>query len=109
MAQLRQDFEQFIRRDAVIVVVGPENADAFNRYWAAEDLPFIGLPNPDHSVAKLYGQQVRLIKLGRMPALVIVDKRGKVYYQHHGNSMRDIPENERVLALLDELNESEQG
>ena len=67
----------------------------------------IGLPNPDHSVAKLYGQQVRLIKLGRMPALVIVDKGGKVYYQHHGNSMSDIPENERVLALLDELNASQ--
>jgi peroxiredoxin Q/BCP len=109
MAQLRQDFEQFIQRDALIVVVGPENAGAFNRYWAAEDLPFIGLPNPDHSVARLYGQQVRLIKLGRMPALVIVDKRGKVTYQHRGNSMRDIPENGRVLALLDELNKSEQG
>lgn len=107
MAQLRQDFEQFVERDALIVVVGPENASAFNQYWKAEDLPFIGLPNPDHSVAKLYGQQVRLIKLGRMPALVIVDKGGKVYYQHHGNSMSDIPENERVLALLDELNASQ--
>jgi len=106
MAQLRQDFEQFARRDALIVVVGPEDAAAFRTYWAAENLPFIGLANPDHSVAKLYGQQVRLIKLGRMPALVIVDKRGKVYYQHHGNSMRDIPENAQVLALLDELNES---
>ena len=41
------------------------------------------------------------------PALVIVDKGGKVYYQHHGNSMSDIPENERVLALLDELNASQ--
>jgi peroxiredoxin len=107
MAQLRQDFDQFIERDALIAVVGPDSAEAFHKYWAAEDLPFIGLPNPDHSVAKLYGQQVRLIKLGRMPALVIVDKNGQVYYQHHGNSMRDIPENETVLALLDELNDSD--
>ncbi|MBN2305136.1 MAG: redoxin domain-containing protein [Anaerolineae bacterium] len=104
MAQLRQDYDQFVARDAAILVVGPEKPDAFRRYWDANEFPFVGLPDPDHRVAKLYGQQVRWLKLGRMPALVVIDKQGQVYYQHHGNSMRDIPENQRILALLDELN-----
>lgn len=105
MAQLRQDYDQFVQRDAEILVVGPEKPEVFIRYWKEHRLPFVGLPNPDHSVAKLYGQQVRLLKLGRMPALVVVDKQGRVLYQHHGNSMSDIPDNERILALLDDLNQ----
>jgi hypothetical protein len=42
-----------------------------------------------------------------MPALVVIDKRGRVYDQHHGNSMSDIPPNAQILALLDELNKAE--
>jgi peroxiredoxin len=107
MAQLRQDYQEFVKRDTEILVVGPEKPEAFKEYWEKEQLPFVGLPNPDHSVAKLFGQQVRLLKLGRMPALVVIDKQGRVHYQHHGNSMRDIPENERILNMLDKLNRNE--
>lgn len=104
MAQLRQDYDQFVARDAEIVVVGPEDRDVFERYWEKERLPFIGLADPTHRVADLFGQQVKLLKFGRMPALVIVDKTGTVHFTHYGDSMRDIPRNSDVLALLDELN-----
>jgi peroxiredoxin Q/BCP len=60
MAQLRHDHQKFIERDAVIVVVGPENQDAFRRYWKEHKLPFIGLPDPDHTVLRKYGQEVNL-------------------------------------------------
>jgi peroxiredoxin Q/BCP len=103
MAQLRQDHEQFAERDATILVVGPENARKFASYFAEHDLPFIGLPDPEHRVLKLYGQQVNLFKLGRMPAQVLVDKEGIARYVHYGHSMRDIPSNEEMLALLDRL------
>jgi peroxiredoxin len=106
MAQLRQDYEQFTERDAVILVVGPDDQTAFQNYWEKENLPFIGLPDPEHRVAKLYGQQVRWLKLGRMPALVVVDKGGKVHYRHYGESMSDIPPNDEILALLDDMNRS---
>ena len=104
MAQLRQDYAQFVARDIEIVVVGPEDAKAFADYFAKETLPFIGLPDPEHAVADLYGQQVKLLKLGRLPAQVVVDKNGSVRYVHYGNSMSDIVENGEVLAKLDELN-----
>jgi len=104
MAQLRQDFAEFEQRQTTILVVGPENAAAFIRYWQENRLPFVGLPDPTHSVLKLYGQEVNLFKLGRMPAQVVVDKKGMARFVHYGDSMSDIPENGELLALLDALN-----
>jgi peroxiredoxin len=104
MAQLRQDYDQFVARDAAVVVVGPEPAERFAAYFGENNLPFIGLPNPDRSVIKLYGQEIKLFKMGRMPAQVMVDKNGVARYVHYGHSMSDIPTNAEMLALLDELN-----
>jgi len=107
MAQLRQDYDEFVRRDTEVIVLGPEDGAAFARYWEKESLPFVGLPDPKHTVLKLYGQEINLFKLGRMPAQVIVDKTGHARYVHYGHSMSDIPSNEELLALLDELNQGE--
>ncbi len=105
MAQLRRDYSQFVDRNIEIVVVGPEDASAFVKYWQDESLPFVGLPDPTYSVLKLYGQEVNLFKLGRMPAQVLIDTAGIARFVHYGHSMSDIPENEEVLALADEINE----
>jgi peroxiredoxin len=104
MAQLRQDYQEFVKREAEVVVVGPEGAEAFAAYWGLEELPFVGLPDPKHSVLKLYGQQIKLFKLGRMPAQVLIDVDGTARYVHYGNSMSDIPSNAEILSLLDGLN-----
>jgi peroxiredoxin Q/BCP len=104
MAQLRQDYPQFVARDIEVVVVGPEDARAFSDYWHKESLPFIGLPDPKASVLRLYGQEVNLFKLGRMPAQVLIDKAGVARFVHYGHSMSDIPKSEEILALGDEVN-----
>ncbi len=104
MAQLRQDYQEFVARDAEIVVVGPDDQRAFQDYWRKEDLPFVGLADPTHTVARRYGQEVKLLRAGRMPALMVVDKAGQVVYTHYGGSMSDIPSNREILAVLDELN-----
>jgi peroxiredoxin len=100
MAQLRQGYGEFVARDIEVVVVGPENAETFANYW-----PFVGLPDPKHAVLKLYGQEVNLFKLGRMPAQVVVDKGGVARYVHFGHDMSDIPTNEEILTSIEELNE----
>lgn len=105
MAQLRQDADEFVKRNAEIVVVGPENAQAFADYWQKYDLPFIGLPDPTASVLKLYGQEVNLFKLGRMPAQVIIDRAGVARFVHYGHSMSDIPANDELFTILDTLNQ----
>ena len=96
MAQLRQDYEQFEQRQTAVVVVGPEDAQAFARYWTENDLPFVGLPDPEHQVLKLYGQEIKLFKFGRMPAQVLVDKSGVARFVHYGHDMSDIPSNEET-------------
>lgn len=105
MAQLRDDHSKFDELDSVIIVLGPENASTFQAYWKKHDLQFIGLPDPKHKVLKLYGQEVNLFKLGRMPAMVIVDKKGLARYAHYGHEMSDIPANEEVLQTLQDLNQ----
>ena len=104
MSQLRHDFTEFEKRHTQVVVVGPENAQAFQAYWDKHNLPFIGLPDPQARVLKLYGQEVNLFKLGRMPAQVIIDRQGQARYVHYGHSMSDIPDNNELFELLDELN-----
>jgi peroxiredoxin len=103
MAQLRKDYAEFQACNAEIVTLGPEGPMAFSRFWQEQDMPFIGLADIGSKVADLYYQEVNLFKLGRMPAIFIIDLEGYIRYCHYGNSMSDIPENKEVLAVLDEL------
>ena len=105
MAQLRRDYATFVEKNTELIVIGPEDRAAFARYWEKESLPFVGLPDPRHTVLKLYGQEVKLFRLGRMPAQVIVDRTGQARYVHYGHSMSDIPPNKEILSLLDGLNQ----
>ncbi|BBO85592.1 hypothetical protein DSCO28_61580 [Desulfosarcina ovata subsp. sediminis] len=102
---MRDEYDKFEAHNAVIIVIGPEKPEAFEAYWRNHRLPFVGLPDPTHTVLKRYGQEVRLFKLGRMPAQVIVDPKGRVRYVHYGYAMTDIPSNEEILGLLDQIEE----
>ena len=104
MAQLRREYQKFTERGAEVIAVGPENAEAFTHFWRGQKMPFPGIPDPKHVIARLYGQQVKPLKWGRMPALMIIDKEGRIRYGHYGDSMSDIPSDAEVLEMLDELN-----
>jgi peroxiredoxin len=104
MAQLRQDFTEFEKRNTVILVVGPEDSEAFFRYFNKNSLPFTGLPDPTQKVLKTYGQEIKLLKFGRMPAQLLVDQTGTVRFAHYGQDMADIPQNSEMLGLIDGLN-----
>jgi len=105
MAQLRQDYREFVERDAELIVIGPENRKKFADWWHKHDMPFSGLADPEHTVSKLYRQKVKLFKLGRMPAQLIIDKNGMIRYRYYGNSMKDIAENSELFSKLDALNQ----
>jgi len=103
MAQLRQDYPEFVKRKAEIVVVGPDGPNAFKRFWQNESIPFIGLADIGNKVADQFNQEVNWLKLGRMPAMFVIDRQGIIRYLHHGDSMSDIPKTEIILQVLDEL------
>lgn len=104
MARLRDSYAEFTSRGAEILAVGPDKLKPFAKYWHENRIPFVGLPDPKHHVAKLYKQEVNLFKLGRMPAQVLIDKAGVARFVHYGHNMQDIPPNEEILALADQLN-----
>lgn len=100
---MRQDYQEFARRGVEVIAIGPEGPDEFRRYWETKRIPFVGLADPTHGVARLFGQEVNLLKLGRMPALVVVDARGSIRHRHYASWMSDIPPNSDVLAIVDRL------
>ncbi len=103
MTQLRQDYSLFQERETIVVAIGPEKREDFAEYWENNQMPFMGIPDPEHRVADLYNQQVSLVKLGRLPAQMLIDKEGILRHVHYGRSMKDIPKNEEILKLLNEM------
>lgn len=104
MARLRNEYEKFTSRGVEILAIGPNAPDIFEQYWTNEKIPFIGLPDADHRIARMYKQEVNLFKLGRMPLSCIVDRKGYIRFAHYGASMQDIPSNNELLHVIDELN-----
>ena len=104
MARLREGYEEFTSRGVVVVAIGPNSPTAFEQYWENEHIPFVGVPDPSHQVAQMYRQQVKLFKLGRMPLSCVIDAKGYIRFAHYGASMSDIPGNEELLRVIDELN-----
>jgi len=103
LARLRDGYVQFTSRGAEILAVGPDSLPVFQQYWRKERIPFTGLPDPEHRVARTYRQEVKLFKLGRMPLNCVIDAKGYVRFAHYGRSMSDIPSNEELLHVIDEL------
>jgi peroxiredoxin Q/BCP len=104
MAQLRQDYAEFVARQAEVIVIGTDDVASFRYHWDARGYPFIGLPDPQNSVSDLYGQEVKALKFGRLPAMVVIDRGGRIRYIHYGSSASDIPQNRQILNLLDWIN-----
>ncbi len=95
-----QDYEKFQEAGAEVIVIAPDGPRSVSRHWEREQLPFPVIADPEHRLAALFGQEVKPLKLGRMPAVIVVDAEGIVRAAWYGNSMRDIPQNEAVLAAL---------
>lgn len=103
MMQLHQDKKEFEKKDTKIIIVGPDDKQAFNKFFNSNDYGFIGIPDAKNSILKTYGQEINIFKLGRMPAQVLIDKAGIARFVYYGHSMSDIPENKDVLKIIDEF------
>lgn len=100
---MRDDFEKFRQRKASVTVIVPHDAPRVKKFWEEERLPFTGIPDPEGKLGRLYGQQWKTLKLGRMPAVFIVDTEGRIALARYGENMADIPRNEELLALIEKL------
>ena len=55
-------------------------------------------------VNKMLKQEVKPLKFGRMPALLLIDKKGTIRYTYYSDSMDDIPKNEDILEFIEKIN-----
>lgn len=104
MAQLHHDYPKYSSLNTEIIAVGPEDSKSFSEWWHDHKMPFVGIPDEKHVIARMFGQQVKVLHMGRMPASFIIDRNGFIRYRHFGQSMSDIPEDRNILALLEQLN-----
>lgn len=104
MAQLRQDYNEFVARNTEVLVISPEDAPLVAAFWRSEKMPMSGFADPGHEVAAAYGQRVSLLHMGRLPTAVLLDRNGAVRDEHRGSNMMDLPNHKRLLGLIDELN-----
>ncbi len=70
-------------------------------------MPFVGLSDVGNKTSKSYYQEFNLAKFGWVPAMFVVDIQGKIRYIHYGSSMSDIPKNQEILRVLDDINGKE--
>lgn len=97
---MRDDIDAYTELGATIVVVAPHTREEVGAYWQENDLPYTGIPDPEGVVSKRYGQQWKLIRLGRMPAQFVTDCNGAIVFAHYASGMSDISTTETVLAVL---------
>jgi len=82
-----------------VLVAKEDTGKEFNERVIKNAYPL--LLDPMEDVANAYAQDVKLLKLGRMPALLVIGTDQKITYVHYGESMKDIPTNESVLQFLE--------
>lgn len=102
--RLGKAVEEFAALDAEIIAVltdGLKNAKKMEVKYAKEKMPIYY--NEDKSMGKALKQEWSVVKLGRMPALFVVDKQGIIKYAYYSDSMSDIPKNQEVLDFLETL------
>lgn len=95
-----KDYQEFRNRKAIIAFIAPlMKWERLRDYWQKENLPFLGIPDPDGILGKLYGQEWNLIKPRRMPALFVVDRKGTIVFSQYAKNMTDIPENQDLFKI----------
>jgi peroxiredoxin len=100
-----KDLEQFEQVDTIIypiLVDDLKNAVKMEQKYAKERFP-IYYDETKEATKRLH-QEFKIFKLGRMPALLIVDKEGIIRYAYYSDSMSDIPKNKILLEVIEKLN-----
>ncbi len=100
MMQLHQDIQKFEDLKIKVVVVCPENMVRVEKFVAKQPLEFDLVADPQHVIADRFKQQVKIFKLGRMPAQIILDKDDKHVFEHYASSMTNIIENNVILSAI---------
>lgn len=90
--------------DAYIFAILADNEDNAKKMEKKYARKYPIFYDESKKVPKKLNQQVKWLKLGRMPGLLIADKQGIIQYAYYSDNMHDIPENETLLEELKKIN-----
>lgn len=84
-----------------ILVVAPDSPERLKHYWQQHKMGFQAVADP--TLLSVLGQEINWLRLGRMPALLGMDKSGAIIYRHMGQSMKDLPDLDKAAAAVLDL------
>jgi len=102
-AHLRKGFEKFEQMDAFLYPILADSEDNAKKLEKKYAIKYPIFYDPSKKVPKMLNQEIKLLKFGRMPGLLIVDKEGIIQYAYYGDNMHDIPENETLFEVLEKI------
>ncbi len=101
MLQLQQELSLLKEHKIKPVVIVPEPQTKLDSFLAKQPLDFTFVSDPKHILADKYGQEVKLLKLGRMPAQIVLNSELKQVYSHFAKSMADIVDEKIIISGLE--------
>ena len=100
---MRDDYERFTALGAEVIAISAEGLDAGERYVKSNPLPYPIAVDADHQTFDAYDVTSRMMSLGQRPGLFVVDGEGVIRFDSIGVQQWQIPENEKVLEILEAL------
>ncbi len=102
--RLGKDIDKFKQLNTEIYAITAdrfENARRLELRYAKEAFPIFF--DKTHEVVQLLKQEVKILKLGRLPAVLIVNGDGIIKWAYYGDDLRDIPKNQDLFEVLEKL------
>ncbi len=90
MVRLHQEKDFLKSKNVNLVVIVPENEAGLTKYLNNTSINLNFVSDSKHTIADKYHQAVKFLKLGRMPAQILLDKDLNVVYEHHASNMKDV-------------------
>lgn len=103
---VRDTIEGFQERYTEVLGIAPQDPEALRKYLEFHDLPFSILLDEDREVVRLYGVEHDVGPprgVTAHPTGIIIDPEGIMRFINIGESSDDLPENEVLFEVLDEI------
>jgi peroxiredoxin len=101
---MMRDLKKFKDLDTELYIITAdrfENARRLEVFYLKKQVPIYF--DTKHEIVTLLKQDVKILHLGRLPAILIVDKKGIVQYAYYGSSFIDIPSNRELIRTLTKI------
>ena len=100
---MRDEIDRFTEAGARIVTIAPDTPEGVAKFVRDNEYPFGLLADVDHAVFDAYDVASKMASLGQRPALFVIDRDGIVRFDSVGTQQWQIPTNDNVLAIVNEL------